>query len=180
MRRRLLAAALAAAALGGCRDAFRTGASRPPASGEASSPAEGGILTMERLRMWDQAIRNLAAAAAHDTALAPLMQHRPGDSPDSLLARLDRSESLRTAIGRAGLTTTQYMVVNTALMRALVTSYAMEEGRLQQVPPGENAADVRFVQQNGQEIRRMVARTRMDLLPLVGELGAPPPPDSPR
>ena len=126
--------------------------------------------------MWDQAIRNLAAAAATDSALARLMQSRPGESPDSLLARLDRSERLRAEIGRAGLTTTQYMLVNTALFRALLTSYAMEEGRLQQVPPGENAADVMFVQRNGQEIRRMVARTRMDLLPLVGEIGAPPPP----
>ena len=121
-------------------------------------------------------IRNLAAAAATDTALARLVQSRPGESPDSLLARLERSERLRAEIGRAGLTTTQYMLVNTALFRALLTSYAMEEGRLQQVPPGENAADVMFVQRNGQEIRRMVARTRMDLLPLVGEIGAPPPP----
>lgn len=172
--RSLLAAALATLALAGCRDAFRTASDPPPASADTVAP--GGILSMERLRMWDQAIRNLATAAAADSGLARTMRSRPGEPPESLLARLDASPPLRDAIGRAGLTPRQYMLVNNALFRALVTSYELEEGRIQAIPPEENTVDVMFVQRNGQEIRRMVTRTRMDLLPLVGEIGAPPPP----
>ncbi len=176
--RPVLAAALAALALAGCRDAFRTSAGTARAPADSAAPA--GLLTMERLRMWDQAVRNLATAGAADPAVARVMQSRPGEPPESLLVRLDATPALRDAVGRAGLTTTQYMLVNTALFRALVTTYALEEGRIQAIPPGENAADVLFVQRNGQEIRRMVTQTRMDLLPLVGEIGAPPPPDSTR
>ncbi len=174
MRRQyLLAAALGAALLGGCRDAFRTGSGTAAPAG-ADTAAVAGILTMDRLRMWDMAIRNLAAAAASDPSLGRLMQSRPGERPESLLARLSSSPVLTEAIGRSGLSPTQYMLVNTALFRALVTSYALEEGRLQAIPEGENAADVMFVQRNGQEIREMVARTRRELRPLVGEIGAPP------
>lgn len=174
--RPVVSAALAALALAGCRDAFRTGA--PAAATDSAAPA--GILTMERLRMWDQAVRNLAAAGAADPALARAMQSPPGEPPESLLTRIDGLPPLRDAIGRAGLTTTQYMLVNTALFRAMVTTYALEEGRIQAIPAEENAADVVFVQRNGQEIRRMVTQTRKDLFPLVGEIGAPPPPEPPR
>ena len=176
--RPLLAAALAALVLAGCRDAFRTSGGTARAPADTAAPA--GLLTMERLRMWDQAVRNLATAGAADPAVARVMRSRPGEPPESLLVRLDATPALRDAIGRAGLTTTQYMLVNTALFRALVTTYALEEGRIQAIPPEENAADVLFVQRNGQEIRRMVTQTRLDLFPLVGELGAPPPPDSAR
>lgn len=176
--RPFLAAVLAALALAGCRDAFRTSGGTARAPADPSAPA--GLLTMERLRMWDQAVRNLATAGAADTALARAMQSRVGEPPESLLTRIDALPPLRDAIGRAGLTTTQYMLVNTALFRAMVTTYALEEGRIQAIPPGENAADVLFVQRNGQEIRRMVTQTRLDLFPLVGEIGAPPPPDTAR
>lgn len=169
-RRPLLAVLLAACALAGCRDAFRTGRSAPPA---ADTAAAGGILTMERLRMWDQAVRNLATASAADPSLQEAMRPRAGETPESLLARLDAMPALRDAIARAGYTPTQYMRVNTALFRALVTANMLEEGRIQAIPPGENEADVLFVQRNGQAIRRMVAETRMDLRPLVGEVGAP-------
>jgi hypothetical protein len=176
--RPFVVAALAALALAGCRDAFRTAADATRAATDSAAPA--GILTMERLRMWNQAVRNLAAAGAADPALARAMQSRPGEPPESLLTRINALPPLRDAIGRAGLTTTQYMLVNTGLFRAMVTTYALEEGRIQAIPPGENVADVLFVQRNGQEIRRMVTQTRQDLFPLVGEIGAPPPPDSAR
>jgi hypothetical protein len=175
--RRLHGLVLGAALLSGCGDAFRTRPADPPAEPPSASPeaAPQGLLSMERIRMWDQAIRNLASVAAGEPALAGVMRSRPGEPPESLLVRLEGSAPLRDAIARAGLTTTQYMLVNTALFRALVTSYALEEGRITAIPPQENETDVRFVQRNGQEIRRIVQQTRMDLLPLVGEIGAPAP-----
>ena len=92
----------------------------------------------------------------------------------AVAARLDSFPALRQAVERAGLSPRDYMTLNTALFRAMVTSYALEEGRLDAVPEGESAADVRFVQQHGQEIRAMVAATREELRPLAGAGGLLP------
>ena len=175
-RRFLAGVAVGALAVGGCRDAFRSSraAPPPPPPPPAAAGQAAGLLTRERVLQWNQALRNLAYAVASDTALARAVRPAPGEPMTAVAARLDSFPALRQAVERAGLTPRAYMDINTALFRALVTSYALEEGRLTEVPAGENAADVRFVQQHGQEIRAMVAATREELQPLTGAGGLLP------
>lgn len=172
----LLCAAAGVLAVAGCRDAFQSSKSRPSAPPSSPAPASEaeGVLTLERVRQWNQALQNLAYAVAADTALARAIRPAPGEPMSAVAARLDSFPTLRQAVERAGLSPRAYMTINTALFRAMVTSYALEEGRLDAVPEGESAADVSFVQQHGQEIRAMVAATREELQPLAGAGGLLP------
>lgn len=161
-------------AVAGCRDAFRSSKrdpSTPPPSAGQEAP---GVLTMERVRQWNQALKNLAYAVAGDTALVRAVRPSPGEPMSAVAARLDSFPALQQAVQRAGLSPRDYMTINTALFRALVTSYALEEGRIDALPAGESAADVRFVQQHGQEIRAMVAETREEFRPITGAAGLLP------
>ena len=169
--RSLLCAAAAVVAVTGCRDAFRSSKSGPSAPSPPAASESAGVLTLERVRQWNQALKNLAYTVAADTALARAIRPAPGEPMSAVAARLDSFPALRQAVERAGLSPRDYMTLNTALFRAMVTSYALEEGRLDAVPEGESAADVRFVQQHGQEIRAMVAATREELRPLAGAGG---------
>jgi hypothetical protein len=159
----------------GCRDAFRSSKSEPsPPTTSVPAADAGGILTLDRVRQWNQALKNLAYSVAADTALARAIRLAPGEQMSAVAARLDSFPALRQAVERAGLSPREYMTINTALFRAMVTSYGLEEGRLDAVPEGESTADVRFVQQHGQEIRAMVAATRAELAPLAGAGGLLP------
>lgn len=175
MKRIRIVVCFAAAVLvvAGCRDAFQSSKSDPSPPPPAPA-AQAGVLTLERVRQWNQALKNLAYAVAADTALVRAVRPAPGEPMSAVAARLDSFPALRQAVEQAGLSPGDYMTINTALFRALVTSYALEEGRLDAVPEGESAADVRFVQQHGQEIRAMVAATRGELQPLAGAGGLLP------
>jgi hypothetical protein len=129
---------------------------------------------MERVQQWNRALKNLVYVVAADTTLARAIRPAPGEPLGALAARLDSFPALRQAVERAGLSPRDYMAINTALFRAMVTSYALEEGRITAVPEGESEADVRFVQQNGQGIRAMVAETREELRPITGAGGLLP------
>lgn len=165
MSRRVVVLLVSVLAALGCRDAFR--APDDGAGQAVDTPETGGILSMEAIRRWDAALRNVAVLAASNPAVGSAMRTRPDESPAAVAARLDTIPELRDAVARAGLGVTEYLAINTALYRALDTWYALQEGRITSLPDDANAADVAFVQQHDAEIRQLVARSRAQLAPLL-------------
>ena len=158
-------AGLLAVVVSACGDAFRTTAREEAAVEEVPEPES--VLSMETLRRCDMALRNVALAAVANPAFGAAIRTRAGETPTMTAARLDTIPELRDAIGRAGLSVTEYLVINNTLYRALNAWYGLQEGRIATIPDGVNPADVRFVQQNDMAIREMVQRSQAQLAPLL-------------
>ena len=134
--------------------AAATAATPEPASAPTASASTE--LSMDKVRKYVEAIKNLAAAEKADPSIGDSAQNISEEDTDQFAARLEANAPMRAAIAAAGLTTREYAHIGETLLSAMMAEGAVRAGQLKAVPDGIDPAAVEFVKQHGAEIQALM------------------------
>ena len=126
----------------------------PALQGPVNAEAVAGYrLSMERIRQLVRAGEQLAELQDRRPELRDSMAVTSPD-PNAIYERLNAVAPAREAIARAGMTPRDYALATTALLQAAMANEMRKQGM---APPGAvNEANVRFVDENWNEIQQMM------------------------
>lgn len=173
---RLSACLLVAAALAACNDsgtATPDAADAPVAARDASAdsasasredtPGEAAgawsvPLTMDKIRAYTQALKNLQGVAQVDPATGDSETDQLAEeSSEQFAARLGGNARLRAAIEGAGLSTLEFVRIGATLFSALMAQGMLDAGQIKTLPEGTDPANVEFVRRHQDEIKALMA-----------------------
>ena len=146
-------------ACGGDRPADETSpeTGTAPVSPTAAEPSAAEIsnyeLTMDRMRRWMTAARNLEAAAQNDPTLEPPDVDEVSYS--EMIAWYEQHPTAREALRSAGIGPRDFVLTTLAYMQAGMTHAMMGLSEDGTVPEGQNARNVEFVRTNQAELERL-------------------------
>jgi hypothetical protein len=116
-------------------------------------------LTMPRFKQYLNGMQSLAKAAEHDPSVAQAMENSGDLSLDKAVARYDGTPAVKAAIGGAGLTSREFVLLQGALLQAGLAYGIMKEYH---IPPdsivkrtGVSRANLDFYAGNAAEIERL-------------------------
>ena len=148
-------AAPAAAPAAPASTASVTAAPVEPAPTQATADATHVALSMDKVRTYVQALKNLAAAHKADPAVDSAQDLSEEDNA-KYRARLQADPKIRAAIEAAGMSTVEFADINAALIGAMMAQAALEAGQLKTLPEDVDPAAVEFVKQHKAELQALM------------------------
>ena len=112
-------------------------------------------LSMDKVRTYVQALKNLAAAHKADPAVDSA-QNISEENAAQYRARLQADPKIRAAIEAAGMSTNDFASVGDALIGAMMAQAALEAGQLKTLPEDVDPAAVEFVKQHQAELQALM------------------------
>ena len=125
-----------------------------PAPTTASTAADAApvTLTMDKVRQYMDAQKNLARAVEADPSIGDPAENVSEEDTAKYAARLQASPKMRAAIEQAGLSTTDFANIGDTLVGAMMAEGALASGQLKKIPDGIDPASVDFVKQHKAEL----------------------------
>ena len=126
-----------------------------PAATPPTADAAPVALSMDKVRTYVQALKNLAAAHKADPAVDSA-QDISEENAAQYRARLQADPKIRAAIEAAGMSTNDFASVGDALIGAMMAQAALEAGQLKTLPEDVDPAAVEFVKQHQAELQALM------------------------
>ncbi|HUF66884.1 MAG TPA: hypothetical protein VMM17_12990 [Gemmatimonadaceae bacterium] len=152
-------------ACAGGETAEETTPSAPGASVSASTAEPSAIeisnyeLTMDRMRRWMTAARNLGTAAENDPTLEP--PDADEVSYSQMIAWYEQNPTAREALRSAGITPRDFVLTTLAYMQAGMTYAVLGMSKEAKIPEGQSGRNVEFVRANQAELERLAREMGM-------------------
>lgn len=144
------------AAAGGA--ASPAAAVRADASGEADTQELADyVLTMDDVRKWSQATRNLRNAKPVEQQSDASDDDDDG-SIDAMERKISANPQFRAEVEKAGLEPREYVVIMSTMVQASMLQYALEQGANRDsvvAKSGVNPANLEFVRAHKQELEQL-------------------------
>lgn len=126
-----------------------------PVPTSATADAAHVALTMDKVKTYVQALKNLGAAHKADPDVDPAQDISEEDTAQ-FMARLQANAKTRAAIEAAGLSVSDFVRTGDTLIGAMMAEAALAAGQLKTLPEDVDPAAVEFVKQHQAEIQGLM------------------------
>jgi hypothetical protein len=120
-------------------------------------------LTMPKFDAWIAASMEIAESMkgkSEEERQAAAMDLNASASLDEIIAQLDKVPEVRRAVGNARLTTREYVILNLAVIQAMMANAMLQANPNAATPKGVNPANVEFMRANQAQIQARMKELR--------------------